>query len=472
LFVRMSGSKSHTLKFLNTEKCIVKKTDNDGRVPTHTKMDGGSFHIPDGAMAGFYAAYGMDLHDGNQLFFIERNTPVFVLHFDVDFSTIEDEAKTAEFCTVLHAAASEWFKAPRTAVVCAVLADTGERKSAGLHVLFPEAFVDAPMACAIWAGVVARCEEKLPWGRGCWEKVLDVQVLAERGSLRMVGSDKSSTCHHCKGSAEEKKFCHICNGAGRIPHGKVYWPWRVFPETPESLRRLQDMISNQAHAVRACSVRSARETPSEDFCRPPGAPLEGLLKPSSGKKLKMLRAGNEKLPKAVKKFETLRLADDVLECLTRSIRAYEPQYESLVIRDVTKCHGGKHPYCFVRVQGFNDRFCLNKGSEHTSNQVWFLITTRGICQKCYSKKSEARLGGCPCQVYEGPPKKVEPIVLEALLGNPEMIAEAPAARAARRASSSSPVRRTRPRTAAATVCDKGAAATWGGFHQVTADPFI
>ena len=43
---------------------------------------------------------------------------------------------------------------------------------------------------------------------------------------------------------------------------------------------------------------------------------------------------------------------------------------------------------------------MNKGAEHTSNSVYFIISESHCYQKCFSRKSEVRAGGTTCAEYK------------------------------------------------------------------------
>lgn len=439
------------MQFFRTRNCIIKQGEE--RKITHMRMDGGyggKFHIPPEALTEFYTAYGTELYNERPLFYIEKNTPIFMMHFDVDFPSLMEEDRTVAFCETLHAAVAEYFQTPRKAVVCAILDVTGARKGAGLHILFPKTYVNEEMACAVWAGVVARCEEKLPWGRDTWEKVVDVAVLAEKGSLRMVGSDKCVDCPSCHNNLEQKKFCPHCNQRGKISCNKIYWPWKTFPNTPLNQQELDDMRLNKAHAARYCSIQSARDKPSEDFAIPVGAPLAKLVA-----KCRLTRVGNNAMPMQAPCSEALSLRSEILEALTQSIRNYDSHFGQLLIRDVVKL-SSKPPRCWIRVRGYHDRYCLNKGCEHASNQIYFVLTTKGLSQRCYSKKLELRDSGRYCKDFEGPPKPVPDEVITTLLDTPQE----------RRAISPARASKKRPRTeGVALVC-------YGGFYHISPDLMI
>jgi len=431
----MASRQETTEQFLRRRDCILQKSRH--AEATHTRMDGkygGCFHVPWQCMDEFYNAYGNDISHGRDLFFIEKNTDVFRLHFDVDFPTLTEEARTLEFCKVLHAAVAEYFEEPKWAVVCAVLDEQRQqRKAPGLHVIFPEANVDSQTALTIWAGVVERCQQKLSWCADDWAKVLDLGVLRHKGSLRMVGSKKSVKCGAC-GDGAGRGNCTQCHFQGRVTCDKIYWPWRVLHrDDAVAEAKLADLRANEAHAVKTCSIRTPFDAPSQDFKTPPGAPLPGKLRRDRNKDRpdEILRRDGCAFPTKAKK-ELLVLQPEVLESLLRSIRAYHERFAELLVLDVVKVGGGGGGRgggycCWVRVRGFNDRYCLNKGSAHNSSQVYFCVSFRGLTQKCFSKKPTAYAGGCACDAFEGPARPVSELVARALLADQAPPEEAPGA---------------------------------------------
>jgi hypothetical protein len=441
------------MHYFNSHGFTVKRGDKQKREPTHLSMSGGSYCVPPDALDGLHAAYGQDLLCNRTHFLVEKNTPIFALHFDVDFHSLLDEGLTQAFLEVLHAAVNEYFAKSKKAIVCAILDKEGRRIGPGLHILFPTAFVDSETACIIWAGVVARCEEKLPWGTEVWGTTVDVAVLREKGSLRMVGSDKWGKCDHCSNDAHARTCCAYCDGKGGVALGKIYWPWRMLPDTEGTRQELEDMRLNPAHAARRCSIQTRHEKCSEDFQRPEGAPL-----PFVQRKGEFYRADeNSRLPK---KGDSMTLTPNAeqLEALTQTIRSYDPNYGQLVIRDVIRAQG----CCWARVRGFNDRFCLNKCGLHTSNQIYFELTGRGIRQRCYSSKAEVRACGFKCSDFKGP-LKLMPAALVALLGDGEALT--PVRSAEEQGRVRRPAAKRHKPNSSELVC-------YGGYHQITPDVYL
>ena len=53
----------------------------------------------------------------------------------------------------------------------------------------------------------------------------------------------------------------------------------------------------------------------------------------------------------------------------------------------------------VNIAGVGSTYCMNKGDEHNSNSVYFIITQEYCYQKCFSRKPEVRAGGTTCAEY-------------------------------------------------------------------------
>jgi len=82
---------------------------------------------------------------------------------------------------------------------------------------------------------------------------------------------------------------------------------------------------------------------------------------------------------------------------------------SKMINSMVSAHSGTMPVSpdvsvtnryLVNVAGVGSTYCMNKGAEHTSNSVYFIITPTVCYQKCFSKKSEVRMGGTTCAKYK------------------------------------------------------------------------
>ncbi|CAN0423814.1 unnamed protein product [Ectocarpus sp. 8 AP-2014] len=103
--------------------------------------------------------------------------------------------------------------------------------------------------------------------------------------------------------------------------------------------------------------------------------------------------------------------------------AQKPNGGNKMMNALIRAHAGTTPPSpdvavsnryLVNVAGVGSTFCMNKGSEHTSNSVYFIITASQCFQRCFSKKSEIRQGGTTCAEYRSGGFAVPPSVSSVL----------------------------------------------------------
>jgi hypothetical protein len=415
------------IKFLAEKRYFV--TSKDERQLTHTLMDGargGRIVLPADAAEEFFSAYGHDLAVGNALYVVERRSDIFKMHFDIDMTGEWSDESLMAIARVVHKATMSYFSMSAGkmswCVVCACLQDKGIRISSGLHIIFPFLAVNEEQALWIRGGVVAACTDELSAMDLDFNKVVDICVLTTNG-LRMVGSDKCKTCPDCRNGFDSKPFCDTCARNGKVAENRIYMPWKTLPllET-ESLQC--DLKSNLAFAAKLCSTRLPDHTSlCPHFAIPSGAP------PCSVKKKKkegfQLTDGHSDLPSIYGKWTVSDIEVGLKDLLRSELRSYHPVFSRIDIKELRKSTNVKGPPTYiVKVQGYGCRSCLNKGSDHTSQGIYFLISQFGLCQKCFSRKSEERRYGL-CEKFASETKPIQTELKEALFDGTVVLQRVP-----------------------------------------------
>lgn len=435
-----AGAQSQLKLFFLHNRDVVLKTDRRRRPTTaldaeitHQSMDGnfgGSYSIPPNLLDDFYNAYGADMHYGLPLFMTERHSePVFVMHFDVDFKALEQPERVQAFCDLVYGTVAEYYREPIRMIVCAVVDAAGQRKpgAPGLHIIFSKVFVNREQALLLHAGVVARCHTHLPWG-GDWNTILDIGVLSNRGgSLRMIGSDKCRRCETCtRNDPCTRADCH----RKYIAENKIYWPWKVHPDTPANCSFSQE-LSNRAWAAKQCTVRCLIGTkPRADFTPPTLAPASSRLEvqrrgrsqvthPEGGPIYTFRNEGRSDLPNERRDFEEAHLDEACRAALLRAVQAYHENYSQVVVkRDGilrSRRSDGRQNF-LLKIRGFGERYCMNKQDVHRSSTVYFMIDSDcRLYAKCYCTKLDIR-SGVSCADFSGPKKFLPDELYVALQG--------------------------------------------------------
>ncbi|CAK0849472.1 unnamed protein product [Prorocentrum cordatum] len=431
-----SSARSPLVAFLSKNNFLIRGKESSQQEITHALMDGaagGRICLPDSAISAFFAAYGAELEAERPAFVIEGRTPVFKMHFDLDFTALHEDATAEAAAAIICSAVSSFIAKDDHAdlgrtcwcIACGILDDAGARRAPGLHLVWPWLKVSTEQALWIRASALSMLRQ----GATCeqdWDKVLDIAVLTTNG-LRMVGSDKCRDCRVCANGREARLFCGDCNRTGKIADNKIYWPWRAIP-SHETEVLLRDLRENAAYVAHMCSIRvpSDQAVSCPAFRIPVGAPPPSLRKKlgrsqaaSAEGRDHALQDATTQLGRAPGKREPLDLSEELKCALQECIATVDPSYANLEVRSAdrrTNAERGRVTGCLlVKVSGFGCRFCLNKSAEHRQITVYFLVSTRGITQRCFSRKPVVHACGL-CEKFSSPPAPLTRRLSTALIG--------------------------------------------------------
>lgn len=334
--------------------------------PTHLLLDGGKACVPDESAGAFLNAYTIAVVKGLYPCVVELRTPVFKLFLDLDIKTAGgSDLQFDAVMAALQARAAAFFdvEQPR-AIVCT----TPPRQAdgvvkAGRHVVWTNIQATSATAMAFRACVVEDLEAALPGA--CtkpWASVVDACVFQANG-IRMAFSAKGRD-NPATYTPAEVWLGDACSQVGAFSGVSAVRQW-----------------------VRELSIRrfDALETP--------------------------LRAGIE-VPEAVD-----AAGGEGLCGTTRSLREYEGALQlldaALPVQYAGQRFTGviKAENCFILRS--SSRYCENAGRAHNTCNIYFVLTLKGIRQKCYCRcdTTEGRKYGL-CRDFGG---ETYPVPEEALL---------------------------------------------------------
>lgn len=442
-------------EFLDTFSMRKSSTDHeskegatrDAKEPTHFSLAGGKYFIPMEHNQRFLHLYAEEWRrfPENRLFFIERKTPVFRMHFDLDM--VQPVAPTdAEmlslarlFCSAMKLQYSVSDIDPRTFVCIVLKAPSMPKKGwpgedgsepplvekTGYHMIWPFLYVTQEQALQLREVCVVKANQMGPRLPPCnpYSDMIDTTVLLENG-LRMVGSDKVKTCGACKGKGkphapaegrgrgELKEQCHWCAGSGRLAENRVYKPDFVLgPDNNLDEKRLQGItgVQNRLPCARFCSIRSS-STPTPTFKPLSNIPCPTLTKlrtsgkrrlpasaesaasvGESGESTTVSGSGNER--EVSPSTALFKLAQEFLR-----IGMGGEQWAAVELWKLTFLFS--HNQYRAKVRGEGASFCTNVRRCHTSSTVYFIFKSDGVVQRCYCKKEGT--ADTPCSKFTGP----------------------------------------------------------------------
>jgi hypothetical protein len=412
---------------------------------THFSLAGGKYIIPMHENQRFLRLYAEEwrLYPDDRLFFIERKTPFFRMHFDLDM--VQPEAPThdhmLELAKLFSATMRTYYNPeavkPNT-FVCIVLcapsmpkrgwpvpgepeAEAPIVQKTGYHMIWPFLTVDREQALLLRAGCVVKATQILgprepPMNP--YYDMIDKTVLEENG-LRMVGSDKVKTCMPCKGKGvlrpplvSAAEDCHWCGRSGRISERRVYRPdFVVGPDLEIDQARMNGItgVPNRYNCARFCSIRTSSTESTPSF-KPPSslaatcAALEDAPK-AQRRRVNPNGGGSSAAVEIKPQTAIFKMVQDFLRTQMGGEQWAGVELSHFNFSEAHKCY-------IAKVAGEGSSYCMNVRRCHGSSRIFFVLKPNGVQQHCYSKKEGTT--ETKCKSYAGPVVKLTPVLLGAL----------------------------------------------------------
>lgn len=383
---------------------------------THLMMDGGMACVADEAASSFLNAYAASLvrHPQRPPSIVELRTDVFKLFVDLDtrFDTTAADGNVAVDACVAAAGPvlrrlwacvashlpSDADPAMTTMVVCcasATVVSEGTTKL-GFHVVWPHVTVRAPTALAL-RSLVLQALADVPCLGPSWDAVFDASVYRANG-LRMPWSAK-----------------------GRHD-GRVYTPVQRWQQAGaagepavEPVERPRGVAAVREW-VRLLSIRTPDAAPSLSIAadEQPGAGGTGTT-----------ASGDVHVASLAGYADALRL---LAGCLP--VQFLGQRFTAVMHHGPGAAPGGAAALTADKPTAYllrsTARYCFNLGRAHRTNNVYFVLTRRGIRQRCYCRCEtvEGRRFGM-CQDFASDTWPVPPEVTGAFFGQSEAPPAAP-----------------------------------------------
>ena len=416
-------------KWLDEFDVTLKATG--GEKETHVSLMGwpyGRVLIPDKLHGSWLREYTKELKRGvHSLFFAERKTPVFRMHFDLDFNQadpvpleyFEKIGRAAnqvfrQFYPGLGEDAGEWKLILLTVPPKPVKKDEVHSVKSGCHMIWPDFHVDQGIALQLRLNLVAHINRSWPArpeGANSYDDVVDETVLKSNG-LRMYGSDKVSKCKACKGS----KKCEDCHGTGKIVENRAYTLARVLTPRGEPDEKAFAALSADLFAcVTSTSTRVSNPTPTPGFTVPSHAISNEVVKRARSQ----ARAGKRAVSGGLPGWEAVDRDCPIFGQLEGYIRTQVSQQFKWVGIDLKHVFLLRAKQIYIcKVDGPGSLYCENVDRAHSSSSIYFEVDKNGISQRCYSPKIT---NGKSCKVYRRKPTPMNKWLRDAMFGGSDFV---------------------------------------------------
>lgn len=429
------------------EHNVILPRGSKNELANYLTFDGFMLRVPEELEPEFLEEYARCvLVNKKNCFMIEKRTPVYRMHFDLDCVQpgAVDTDTVLNWCRVFMTAIRAFY--PDAPAKCmdmvimaavntppadplahkAVMGSDGSTPcvKCGFHVIMPRLLVTMKEALTLRAACVAAFVKHVgPRSPPCnsVEDLIDECVHRANG-LRMMGSKKMVKCTSCKRGSGG---CMECNGTKRQVEDRVYLPTAVLSETQGSARVTEGM--DVLKMLKQCSIRELGVgvviTP---MTVPLGAPVPAFFAAKSstvqkaGEKRDMNYSGcafKEDGNRSSSKFSVeIATHTELATEMLAAARKLDPMYKDIMFKDI-KCDSNRTVYV-CRTSGWGSSFCLNVKRDHNTNTIWFQFSDKsGLSQRCFSDK--ACPAGCSvrCRLYSSAPVRIADPLRSALFPN-------------------------------------------------------
>jgi len=406
-------------QWLSQKRLFVKRNDPVKRPVTHLLMDGGNLSIPPDLEPEFLSVMEQD---AGPTFVVEKKTePHF--HFFVDIDLYEPEPcpreLAVEYMGLIVSVLCEFYapslslplprgrsvdttspppspsppsapSAPEVVpdgLLC--MAESTPVKGVmktGIHAIFRGLIVDVQQCMVIRQAIIKRAGERYGERGGStqknpWEEVFDPSVYKANG-LRMVGCHKMEPCPRCTIERRRKSnrgSCSICKGRLKHDVGRVYAPLLMIDQAGQG-HPLPPNFSLLDSSIRLLTPED--RTPG--FTAPEWLPTI---------------AAAQRQPRSRRPLAPPIQADNTEQRLDKE----DPRYLHLAyllrhrcgipgsqVVDVTARKG----LFLIRTTSHE---CHNRSQPHKTARIFFLVSRRGMQQRCFCKCDKPGVTGQPCK---------------------------------------------------------------------------
>lgn len=383
---------------------------------THFSFNGYKLDVPAHLSIEFFKQYANCLDAGNKLYFVERRTPIFRMHLDLDFLELVDapEPDIKMYAKVFTTVFKSFYSKvnDEKQFICLVLKSKAKKqtlcaagdeiegalgKKHGYHLIWPWLCVDQISSLWLRENIILACRKEFgnrSAPNNSFIDVIDESVLKSNG-LRMLFSDKCARCKDCKGKgAVSGQTCVKCAGSRYVAEGRRCELNCILDDNGEiDIVRTGVAKASTYDAVRLSSIRTSRKTPTPFFVIPASAVapvgVEALQRATRKKK-----SSDEREFRDVTASNAMFSGSTDIERDTELFRMVEGciqklgvQWAEIELRKLSYKHSGGQACYLAKVGGTGSNWCYNVGRNHTSSTIYFYISADGfISQKCFSKK--------------------------------------------------------------------------------------
>lgn len=345
--------------------------------PTHLKLNGGKFIIPNNKINKFYKLYAKDIDNDIKHYICEIKSETYKLFMDVDLLDNEEltDDRILKYSRLIHEVVVHYYGHINPyVIVCTTTPKPVSHNDynyikTGIHLIWPDIITSSEHVFWLRDAIIQYLRMNEPDRElyDPWEKVIDEHVYKQNG-LRMIYSNKMAFCKICK----KTDTCSLCNKTGKYHEGRPYIPYRIINNNNE----ITIPKYNKLEAIKITSITTDKNV-TEFLHKHPSWLDKTDIQKFKHQKRKLGEEDNEGSMK-LNFRKKLSTDTEVVKLLQQFVNRNIPNYNDVKLIDMHGC--GNNDYYVIRT---DSSYCMNLEREHKSNTIYFYVDKHSIYQKCF-----------------------------------------------------------------------------------------
>jgi hypothetical protein len=215
----------------------------------------------------------------------------------------------------------------------------------------------------------------------------------------MIGSRKIENCAECSKVADGQT-CSVCEGVGKVDVGRIY---NILSSSgPISISDLQNTSIRVPDAINPDPVACPKWFNNGVLYDM--STKQGIKKARQKRERSAVAAEQQEAPpqkKAKSPLDPIPLSDSRFSAINAFLKKHFMKRCGDKGFKITKIVGGK-----VYFVNTDCTYCENKGGNHNSSTIYFVVTPKSVLLKCHCPCPPTDPDRPPCSEYTGEPVKI------------------------------------------------------------------
>lgn len=388
-----------------------------GKAYNFLSLRGGKYLVHPESTSAFFEEYAKEVFEKHGKYYLcEKRGDIFRLFFDIDIQMktpiIPESLDWSRIAMSITSTLKQFYQPDKLRVVIHGVdgKNKGDNFFVALHIIYPDLYIDTETVQRLLPWIHQRLIQDIPMPDSVvskWndDKTLDETPYTTTECFRLFGSDKWCPCKKCKGSPKMAAMCSNCFHQGGFSENRVYYILDILdsdstPIDHSGMSHLELLHVSVINPYKpdftlddsGITPNTVIESPNAQNTIPTtttGMSLTGVVSAIPGVGI-VTSTTDTAAPRVSRKrsspSDTLTkevLPKDLCD-LTRQfiVETFGTEYENMPIKAI-KRNPEFNSYTLIPESSF--KYCGNIQDHHPKANIYFIISPRGMQQKCHCR---------------------------------------------------------------------------------------